>query len=488
MLVNSRYIRWGGARRIRSGKSLLAAGFAVLPLVVAVLTLTAATSPPRNNLASYHIPAFARKYRTSCSTCHTAAPKLNVLGEAFRLNGYRFPENDALLRKDDPVPLGTEEWRDLWPRAIPPGEVPDAVPLAVRIINDLQFTNAPANESSLNFRFPEEVYLLGGATLGQNFGTFLELEWKRDLGVELLQAKVAVQDVLPWLPPRSWNLWVGLQNLYLFTYADRQIDRAGKLKFLWQEFRVSSLQLSDPVPGTTIESTNGFSLGMTQPAVEMNGLLGGRFYYGLGVSQGAGGGTTDNNARKDVYYKLRYKFGGLGLDGRYGDNVPARVGWGGQLFDRTVIVEQFAYFGAEPVDGGLQDNHRSLGINVRTIVDRLDAGLGYVWSRNDNPWGSTVAGEVTTWSAFSKVEYLLYPWLIGSLKFDILESDLPPSATSGGQNGDVTLSRILPGLVMLLRQNIRGVIEAEVFTEYAPRATVTEPTPNALWIRLDLAF
>ena len=46
------------------------------------------------------IPAFARKYRTGCTTCHTAAPKLNVLGEAFRLNGYRFPENDALLRRD----------------------------------------------------------------------------------------------------------------------------------------------------------------------------------------------------------------------------------------------------------------------------------------------------------------------------------------------------------------------------------------------------
>jgi hypothetical protein len=32
------------------------------------------------------IPAFARKYGTSCQTCHTIFPKLNPFGEAFRRN------------------------------------------------------------------------------------------------------------------------------------------------------------------------------------------------------------------------------------------------------------------------------------------------------------------------------------------------------------------------------------------------------------------
>ena len=73
------------------------------------------------------IPAFARRYRTSCSTCHTAAPKLNPLGEAFRLNGYRFPFNDKLIREENPVSLGAEPWKDLWPRAIWPGELAESV-------------------------------------------------------------------------------------------------------------------------------------------------------------------------------------------------------------------------------------------------------------------------------------------------------------------------------------------------------------------------
>ena len=33
------------------------------------------------------ITAFARKYQTSCMTCHESLPRLNAVGEAFRLNG-----------------------------------------------------------------------------------------------------------------------------------------------------------------------------------------------------------------------------------------------------------------------------------------------------------------------------------------------------------------------------------------------------------------
>jgi hypothetical protein len=461
-----------------------------IALVVAVAVTTTASMPTVHpSPAAYHIPAFARKYRTSCSTCHTAAPKLNVLGEAFRLNGYRFPENDALLRKDDAIPLGAEEWRDLWPRAIPPGELPDAVPLALRVINDVQFTNAPSGESSVNLRLPEEIYLLGAAAFDETFSAFLEMEWKRDAGVELLQAKVKIQDLLPWLPPRSLNAWVGLQNPYLFTFADRQIDRAARQKFAWQEFRLADIEVENTQTGELARSTNTFRLGQTLAAIEVNGLLSGRLGYGVGIAQGAGEGPTDNNDRKDVYYRVRYKLGGLGLDGLYGANVPSKIGRGGQLYDKALLLEHFGYFGAEPADGGVQDDHRSLGVNARALLGPLDAGVGYVWSRNDNPWGTSIDGAVTTWSVFGKGEYLVYPWLIASFKLDVFETRLPSSAAViGAGNEEISESRILPGVVMLLRQNLRGVVEAELYTSYSPRGSTPRPTPNSLWLRLDLAF
>ncbi|GMR21379.1 MAG: hypothetical protein BMS9Abin36_1979 [Gammaproteobacteria bacterium] len=40
------------------------------------------------------IPAFARKYETPCTTCHTAWPKLNSFGRQFKENGYKFARGE----------------------------------------------------------------------------------------------------------------------------------------------------------------------------------------------------------------------------------------------------------------------------------------------------------------------------------------------------------------------------------------------------------
>ena len=57
--------------------ALLVAGLAVLPLA------------PANA-----IPAFARRYKVSCSLCHNPIPKLTAFGEQFAANGFRFAANE----------------------------------------------------------------------------------------------------------------------------------------------------------------------------------------------------------------------------------------------------------------------------------------------------------------------------------------------------------------------------------------------------------
>lgn len=428
------------------------------------------------------IPAFARLYRTSCSTCHTAAPKLNVMGEAFRLNGYRFPENDQLLRKDEPVELGAEPWKDLWPRAIWPGEITGTPPIALRIQTDIVAGRNAAGDEAAEFRFPNELYLLAGANFGGSLGVFLETEWSPEEGVEVIQAKVQFQDLIPGLPRRSLNLWVGLQNPYLFTFTDRQIDRAAKEKFYWQTFRYSDVELDGP-GDEPLRSGNEFGLADSQAALEVNGLAGGRLYYGLGVAQGAGG-ARDNNLRKDFYYKFRYKLGGLRLDGTYPEGSGPVLGGGGQLLDRSLILEHFGYFGAEPVDDA-DDEHSSFGVNARLLWGRLDLGVGAIRSENEDPWGLSTGGiDVST--LFGKLEYMFFPWFIGSLKYDALDVDVPADVEDRLLSGGLSRSRVLPGLIFLVRQNIRAVIEGEVFTRYEGGASLE--TPWSIWLRLDLAF
>ena len=51
------------------------------------------------------IPAFARKYKTACATCHNNWPELNDFGRAFKLNGFKFPKDDEEMVKDPPLLL-----------------------------------------------------------------------------------------------------------------------------------------------------------------------------------------------------------------------------------------------------------------------------------------------------------------------------------------------------------------------------------------------
>ena len=83
---------------------------------------------------AFAVPAFARKYQTSCQTCHIVFPKLNAFGEAFRLRGYRMPGKTEEMVKQPPVSLGAPAYKRLWPQAIWPGEISSSAPLAVNSV------------------------------------------------------------------------------------------------------------------------------------------------------------------------------------------------------------------------------------------------------------------------------------------------------------------------------------------------------------------
>src|SRR6266853_1206562 len=78
------------------------------------------------------IPAFSRKYQTSCATCHSNYPELNDFGEAFKRNGFKFPKDDETFVKEPPVLLGSKAQKEAFPGAVYPGEIPGNVPVAFR--------------------------------------------------------------------------------------------------------------------------------------------------------------------------------------------------------------------------------------------------------------------------------------------------------------------------------------------------------------------
>src|SRR5574342_568151 len=110
---------WGGSMQISTS--------AACRLVLAALTLATAAQ-------ARAVPAFARKYGTSCLTCHTVFPKLTPFGEAFRRNGYRFPGVDSDYVKQEQVAMGQEASKKTFPNSVWPGTVPSSVPLAFGVL------------------------------------------------------------------------------------------------------------------------------------------------------------------------------------------------------------------------------------------------------------------------------------------------------------------------------------------------------------------
>src|ERR1700688_4487277 len=78
------------------------------------------------------IPAFSRKYQTSCTTCHNNYPELNDFGEVFKKNGLKFPKDDDSFVRDPPVMLAAKAQKEACPGAVFPGEIPGSLPIAFR--------------------------------------------------------------------------------------------------------------------------------------------------------------------------------------------------------------------------------------------------------------------------------------------------------------------------------------------------------------------
>ena len=90
---------------------------------------------------------------------------------------------------------------------------------------------------------------------------------------------------------------------------------------------------------------------------------------------------------------------------------------------------------------------------------------------------------------------LPYPWACPILSLHSWSTrasfsiDVPASVRQGGfTEGRHDQTRILPGVIALVRQNVRVVLEAEIFTEHQASSELNQQSPQALWFRLDVAF
>ena len=287
-------------------------------------------------------PIFARKYQTSCVTCHSVFPKLNAFGQAFRLNGYRMPKETEEQIKQRPVSLGSEAYKRVWPDAVWPNELPGNTPLAMNVKMASIYnaaTDASGNKTTIHsdFQFPQEVNLFAAGTLGEHMSFMAELTHAENsdgsASTEIEHARLDFDSILG--PEHAFNIRIG-------KFAPNLYDGFQEM-WIMTDNGVNSLFNYNPVGyrggvGILDDGAGVVSLPARARAVEAYGVLNHRFFYTFGVmskiapgantpvsgtdpatgalnTTGAPNGNFNNNSHKDVYLRFDYKFGGMGLDG-----------------------------------------------------------------------------------------------------------------------------------------------------------------------------
>lgn len=366
------------------------------------------------------IPVFSRKYRTSCSTCHYAFPQLNAFGKAFRNNGYRYPGGDENYRKQEPVSMGSEAYKRVFPNAIWPSDLPGSAPFAVHAYGQFQADfNQPDSVAKTEFAFPRGLHLLYAGTLGQSFNVFGEVEVERD-----------GSDVEIGFPFRL--------EMKRGTTLNAAIGTLG----------------IDPTPGdhnlipgdnnvSTLTSRNGWSAGEEPPGLELWGAANGPggkggWKYVAGVVDGQGG---DVGRREDVFGRATYKFGGLGeVGGTEGQGSQTSAFYidnnatiGGYIYSGRVGADLYADREDITVWGGTLDAWYQ-----RLILDGTVLGMDSTIP--DQPNRSSLAWYV-------QGQYVIYPWLIGLARYESTHLD-----RADGSDAETTL---IPSLVAMLRANIK---------------------------------
>ena len=379
------------------------------------------------------IPAFARRYQTSCTTCHVLPPKLNAFGVAFKNNGYRIPGDDEKFIKQPDVELGAPAWKKVWPKGVWPGAIADRVPLsaAIELVTDV----TPKEPVKVDFAFPEEFELLAGGTLGSRFSYLGELAFefengKTEVDFERGHFNIRLTES-PLVNLRLGRFETGATPFSRFSYRLTDKD------FIVSDFRAVS---------------DGFRFRQRQQGFELwgakNGPGGGGFQYSAGLVNGSGS-SNDDNSQKDFYGSASYKFRGMGVTGPVGslDTLKATENY----IDNSIEVGAFGYVGRAGATPLEEVRFNRVGFKVNAYFNRLNLFGAYV--RGHDLVLASGAPPINTHAWFVESDVVTLPWIVGILRYD----------QAIGDSSFLHVKRLVPGVSMMLRANVIFSAEAPVY-------------------------
>lgn len=407
----------------------------IYPLLIVAFFVTVLSTE------SYSIPAFSRKYKTSCATCHIAFPRLTAFGEAFRRNGYQFPDGtDIENTKEDPVSLGSDGNRKAFPDAIWPGSIPGTSPLSV--VLEMETTYTPKEEQKWNFNpFEGEFGLLAGGTFGDDISFWGELDVAED-AVEIERVGIIFDNLFGGTTATA-NLKIGKFEPGVYSFSNH--------RRLGPKYKINTITVGD----------NMWTMEAAQTGIELNGVIGqGRLGYNVGLVEGHG---NLDNSDKDFYAHTTYKIGGMRLDGIIPENSVSK-GVTQPWEDNSVTFGGFIYKGTASLTDGIKDKFTMFGGDINISYGRFNLLGAYARHNDDNPFTNMPNVKGVMNSYLVEATYIVYPWLIPLVRFESSKVD-----------GDALAQSVIsPIIQILVRANVRIALEFN----WASEPSESDPTQS----------
>ncbi|MBR9978132.1 MAG: hypothetical protein KFH87_08595 [Bacteroidetes bacterium] len=322
------------------------------------------------------IPAFARKYSISCSSCHSMVPKLKDYGEDFAGNAFRLP--------DAPEPIRT--YVDAGDDML---TLHRFFPIAVRFDGYMQYAERDAGK--FDFQAPYGVKLMSGASITKGIGYYMYFYMNERGEVEGLEdALLHFSDVFG----SGFDMTVGQ-----FQVSDPLFKR--ELRLTLEDYQLYKMQPAHSHANLTYDRgimfSYGFDFGLDMSLQLLNGN---------GIEAARGGVFDIDNGKAVAFHATQHigpvRIGGFLYRGEelFHDQLFRYEGGAMQTSDVRNVVQYFGpdlTIGNDYIELNAQYLHRidshipfegAGGTSLREhSMDGILAELVYLPSGPESNWG-----------------------------------------------------------------------------------------------------
>lgn len=304
---------------------------------------------------TFAIPAFARKYKLSCQTCHSPVPKLKPFGDEFAGNGFRMPEMESpryfVDSGDDQLSL----IRDF--------------PVAIRLDFHLGYRTGDETRG-LDFEGPYLLKFLSGGELSSNISYYFYFYMSERGEI------VGIEDAYFMFN----NLFDHDLDLYIgqFQVSDPLFKR--EIRLTLEDYQVYKTSVGNATSNLAYDRGVMLTLGLES---------GTNLIFEVVNGNGIGQSDENKNFDDDSYKNF---FGRISQD--VGDFL--RIG-------------AFGYFAKEEIEdvvnAKIDDKITMWGPDLTLGNDNIELNLQYAWRKDSKAFHNLIHNDVKTQGAFAELIY-----------------------------------------------------------------------------------